>query len=236
MYSNFVEIKRQLEIPVRNLLDNKMPEDLFRDFFQYLSSFSVVSDLCVLPLELTAVTSKIFDVVYDAQPGESLRETHTTCYQNVSTQLMSETYERLFNGLERQLYNLDLIFRAMQISETVLEGLKRHRFATECTKPLTQMFNCAQCTGYFLFKPCLFYCMNVLRGCFADVADVHKDFQLMTKALSDIPDDILGTFQPEVFIKDSLTHFVNLVEDLRALDLKSEVRVGDLITSRIVYL
>jgi hypothetical protein len=223
MYSNFLEIRRQLEIPVKNLLDNKMPEDLFKDFFQYLSSLSVVSDLCDLPLELTAVMSKIFDFVYNAQPGESLRETHTTCYQNVSAQLMSETYERLFNGLERQLYNLDLVFRAMQISETVLERLKRHRFATECTKPLTQMFNCAQCTGYFLFKPCLFYCMNVLRGCFADIADVHKDFQLMTKALSDIPDDILGTFQPEVFIKDSLTHFVNLVQDLRALDLKSEI-------------
>ena len=223
MYSNFLEVRRQLEIPVRNRLDNKMPEDLFTELFQYLSSFSVVSDLCDLPLELTDIMSKIFDVVYDSQPGASLRETHIECYQNVSIQLMSETYERLFSGLERQMYNLDLIFRAMQTSEIVLERLKKYRFATECSKSLTQLSNCAQCTGYYRFKPCLFYCMNVLRGCFADVADVHQEFRLMTKALSDIPDDILGTFQPEIFIKDSLIHFVHLIEDLRAWDLKSEV-------------
>ena len=225
MFTNFIEIRRQLEIPIRTQLDNEMPEDLFSDFFQYLSSFSVVSDLCDLPLELNAIMSKIFDFIYDFQPGESLRETHSKCYQNVSVQLMSETYERLFNGLERQMYNLDLIFRSMQMSEIVLERLKRHRFSTECTKPLTQLFNCAQCTGYFLFKPCLFYCMNVFRGCFADIADLHKEFRLMTKALSDIPDYILGTFQPDIFIKDSLTHFINLVDDLKSRDLQFEVRV-----------
>ena len=223
VYSNFKEIRRQLEIPVKILLDDKMPEDLFDNFFTYLSSFSVTSDLCDLPLHLTAIMSRVFDFIHDAQSGVSLRDVRTECYLNVSVQLMSETYERLFAGLERQLYNLDLIFRAMKISEFTLQRLKEHRFSAECTKPLTQLYNCGQCTGYFTFKPCLFYCMNVLRGCFSDVADIHKDFRLMTKALSDVPDSILGTFQPEVFIKDSLIHFVNLVEDLKERNLKSEV-------------
>ena len=226
VYSNFLEVRRQLEIPVRNLLDGKLPADLFDDFFIYLSSFLVSSDLCDLPLQLNSVMSKIFDFIYDAQPGESMRETHTECYGNFSTHIMSDIYERLFPRLERQVYNLDLIFRAMQMSELVIEELLDHRFSSVCTKPLTQLQNCGKCSGYSTFKPCLFYCMNILRGCFADIADVHKEFRLMTKALSDIPDDILGTFQPEVFIKESLIHFVSLVEGLRERNLKSEVRDG----------
>ena len=227
MYSNFVEVRRQLEIPIRNLLDDKFPQDLFDDFFSFLSSFSVTSDICDLPLQLNAIMSKIFNFIYDGQSGINLRETHTECYRNVSVHILSDTYERIFSRLERQVYNLDLIFRAMQMTEVVLESLKQHRISSVCTKPLIQLQSCAKCTGYHTFKPCLFYCMNVLRGCFADVSDISREFRLMTKALSDIPDDILGTFHPEVFIKESLTYFIQLTEALTRKDLKAEVGIMD---------
>jgi hypothetical protein len=223
IYFNFLEIRRQSEISIKSELGGKLPAHMLNDFFSYLSSLSVASDLCDLPLELNRVMFRLFDFVHDGQPGESLNQTHTACYRNVSMQIMSDSYDRLFVRLERQIYNLDLIHRAMQLSEVVVGRLKRHRFSSECTKPLTQLQNCGHCTGYSKFKPCLFYCMNVLRGCFADVADIHKEFRLLTKALSDIPDDILGTFQPDVFIKDSLTHLVQLVKDLRSIDLREEV-------------
>ena len=223
MYSNIVEVRRQLEIPINSHLDEKLPADLFGDFFGYLGSFLVASDICDLSLQLEAVMFKFFDFVYSGQTGESLNQTHTTCYRNISMQIMASTYDELFNRLERQLYNLDLIFRAMRMSEIVLQRLYKHRFSSECTRPLTQLQNCAHCTGYFKFKPCLFYCLNVLKGCFADVADIHREFRLMTNALSDIPDDILGTFQPEVFIKDSLIYLVHLAEDLSSRNLKAEV-------------
>ena len=225
MYSNFIEIRRQLEIPINHQLDGKLPSDLFDDFFSYLSSFSVTSDLCDLSLELEAIMLKLFTFVYDAQYGENLSRVHAyaECYENVSMHIMTSHYNRLFVALERQMYNLDLIFRAMHSSETIVQRLKKHRFSSVCTKPLTQLQNCGHCTGYAGFKPCLFYCLNVFKGCFADVADVAREFQLLTKALSDIPDDILGTFQPERFIGDSLAYFIQLTEDLTSRDLKREV-------------
>ena len=223
MYSQFAEIRRQLEIPLNTLLEGKLDIHLLDSFFSYLNSFPITSDLCDLPLYLGSVMNDIFDSVYGGQQGDSLQDTHPECYHNVSTQIMETTYEELFVKLERQLYNLDLIYRAMFISEEVLESIKRHRLSPECTKPLTQLQNCGQCTGYYKFKPCLFYCMNVFRGCFADVADIHQEFTLLTRALSDIPDDILGTFQPHIFIRDSLVYLVHLFEDLLERDLKTEV-------------
>ena len=230
MYSTFTEIRRQLEIPLNNALDQKLNDYLFDDFFSYLSHFSVNSDLCDLSYYLHSIMNDIFDFVHDGQQGDNLREPYPECYRNVSSQIMENVYEELFIRLERQLYNLDLIYRAMHISEEVLDSLKRHRFSSECTKPFTQLQNCAQCTGYFKFKPCLFYCINVFRGCFADVADIHREFRLLTNALSDIPDDILGTFQPEVFIRDSLIYFVHLAEDLQARNLKTDVSYINLFT------
>lgn len=152
-----------------------------------------------------------------------MRGSHSECYHNVSTQIMENFYEELFNKLERQLYNLDLIYRSMQISGTVLDRIKQHQFSPACTKPLTQLQNCGHCSGYSKFKPCLFYCINLLRGCFADIADIHYEFQLLTKALSDIPDDILPTFQPTTFIQESLHILIDLVRVLSQRNLKDEV-------------
>ena len=230
MFSNFLETRRQLESPINSVLHQKMPKKMFNDFFSYLSSFAITSDLCDLSLELNAIMLKLFTHVYEGQQDqdkleadEDLRQTHPQCYRNVSMQIMENFYNDLFNKLERQLYNLDLIYRAMEMSETVLERLKTHQFSSECIKPMTQLQNCGQCSGFYTFKPCLFYCINVFRGCLADVVDIHDEFRLMTKALSDIPDDILPTFQPSVFIGNSLHLFIDLAEDLMARDLRKEV-------------
>ena len=214
------EIRRQLETPLNNSLNGTLPSDLFDRFFSYLSSFSVTSNLCDLSFELEAIMLKLCRFVVDTKYGEDLSQVHAEYYENVS---MTSHYNRLFDTLERQMYNLDVIFRAMHSSETIVQRLKKHRFSSVCTKPLTQLQNCGHCTGYVKFKPCLYYCLNVFKGCFADVADVAREFQLLTKALSDIPNDILGTFQPERFIGDSLIYFIQLTEDLTTRDLKREV-------------
>lgn len=216
-------MRRQFEIPINAALDKKLPSKFFDDFFSYLSSFLITSDLCQLTVQLKTVMFKFFNFIYDIKDGENLRQTHSKCYRNVSMQIMENIFEEIFNKLERQLYNLDLIFRAMQMSEIVLQRIARHQFSPECIKPLTQLQNCAHCTGYFEFKPCLFYCINVFRGCFADVAGIHQEFQLMIKALSDIPDEILPSLEPAAFIRSSLHYFLDLAEDLRNRDLKHEV-------------
>ena len=215
-------MRRWLEIPINDLFDGKLEEGFFDDFFGYLNSFLVQSDLCELPQQLKLVMLKLFDFAYEAQQGDR-RFSRGECYRNVSTQIMESVFHELFNKLERQLYNLDLIFRTMQMSETVIEKIKQHHFSPECTRPLTQLQYCGKCTGFYRFKPCLFYCMNVFRGCFADIADVQREFQLMTKALSDIPDEVLPMFQPAAFIQESLHYFVDLATDLRERDLKAEV-------------
>lgn len=223
--SNFIEMRRQLEIPINSIVEGKLGKKLFDDLFSYLSGFPFTSDICNLDLELEAVMLKLFNFVYDIQAGLDVRQTRSKCYYNVSTQIMENIYEELFSKLERQVYNLDLIQRAMQMSGTIVESLSRHQFSSVCTKPLTQLQNCGHCSGYSKFKPCLFYCINLLRGCFADVADIHEEFRLLTKALSDIPDDILPTFRPTTFIQDSLRHLIDLVRDLWSRNLKDEVSV-----------
>lgn len=229
IHSNFIEMRRQLEISINSIVQDEKRKlnNLFDDFFSYLSGFPFTSDICSLDQELQAVMVKLFNFVYEIQldGGRNLQTSHAECYYNVSIQIMENIFEELFIKLERQVYNLDLIQRAMQMSGTIVESISHHQFSHVCTKPLTQLQNCGHCSGYSKFKPCLFYCINLLRGCFADIADVHQEFRLLTKALSDIPDDILPTFRPTTFIQDSLGYLIDLVQDLKGKNLIEDVSV-----------
>ena len=223
MHSNFVEIERVLTISINEELDNKLPIKFFEDFFSYLNAFLFEADICQLPSQLKTITNKIFDFVYNAQQGKNLRSSHPTCYRNVSEQMMEPFHDQLFNGLERPLYNIDLIFKAMKHSETLVKRIRSFHISSECIKPFTQLQYCAKCTGYFNFKPCLHFCLNVFRGCFADIADLYDDFQLMIRTLRDVPSDIFPSFRPQVFVRQSLQGFIDLARYLRARNLRTEV-------------
>ena len=220
MGSIFSEVQRQLETHVRLELDNKLPINFFQEFFDYLSRFLITSELCDLSRHVETVTHKLFNFIYSTQGGNDL---HSNCFLNVSTEIMAPFHEGLLTGLQRQLYNVDLIFRAFRLAESVAKKIQHHKFAPECLQPLTQVRYCAYCTGYYKFKPCLFFCLNVFRGCFADIADLYRDYQRMVNALSVVQLEILPTLQPATFIAGSLHYLVELAKDLKQRNIQKEV-------------
>lgn len=49
----------------------------------------------------------------------------------------------------------------------------------ECSSALTRMNQCNICSGQNPYaKPCLNYCINVLKGCFSEIAEIDPQFNL----------------------------------------------------------
>ncbi|XP_034038687.1 LOW QUALITY PROTEIN: glypican-5-like [Thalassophryne amazonica] len=50
-------------------------------------------------------------------------------------------------------------------------------FTKECVKGLVKMVYCPHCRGLTLIKPCVGYCLNVMRGCLASVTDLDQPWK-----------------------------------------------------------
>ena len=77
--ATFTEVRRQFETPLNRALNTNLNANLFDEFFNYLSSFLITSDLCDLSY-LHSIMNDIFDFVHNGQQGDNLRETYPECY------------------------------------------------------------------------------------------------------------------------------------------------------------
>ncbi|XP_022257815.1 glypican-5-like isoform X2 [Limulus polyphemus] len=61
---------------------------------------------------------------------------------------------------------------ALSLGLEVVNTTDRQVFGAECKKALVRMTYCAHCRGLTAIKPCSGYCLNVARGCLAQVTDM----------------------------------------------------------------
>ncbi|KAL0185035.1 hypothetical protein M9458_020731, partial [Cirrhinus mrigala] len=67
--------------------------------------------------------------------------------------------------------------------------------SSACVSGFTKMLYCSYCQGLFTLKPCNNYCLNVMKGCLANQADLDPEwskyigkslFAPLTKSMTDI--------------------------------------------------
>uniref|UniRef100_A0A3P9I0Q8 Glypican 5c n=1 Tax=Oryzias latipes TaxID=8090 RepID=A0A3P9I0Q8_ORYLA len=85
-----------------------------------------------------------------------------------------------------------------QLSLALKEGLKAIN-ATEdasltkdCEKNLVKMMYCSHCRGLTLFKPCMGYCLNVMRGCLASLSELDQPWRRYISLLEQLTLAVAG--------------------------------------------
>lgn len=225
MYDTFYEIHRQLVIEVNETLDDGLPLGVFANFFTSLSRFVFYPNMCPLRSQLAEQLHVLFEVVYNIQGGADLSsdpERHE-CFRNISAIYVAMYQDVILIPLERQLADLKLLVDSLQAAENIMKTVRRHSFSPHCVNTLARLKYCAYCGGYIRFKPCLYFCMNSLRGCLADIADLHEDFNVFLGKLTMFARELAPQLQPEAFIGNSLHHITRFASDMKSLDLKSLV-------------
>uniref|UniRef100_A0A1A7XC26 Glypican 5 n=1 Tax=Iconisemion striatum TaxID=60296 RepID=A0A1A7XC26_9TELE len=59
----------------------------------------------------------------------------------------------------------------------VMNATEHANLSRDCVKNLVKMVFCSHCRGLTLIKPCVGYCLNVMRGCLASVSELDQPWR-----------------------------------------------------------
>ena len=141
------------------------------------------------------------------------------CLKNVSSPFTQEPMEEIATSLERLLVDVALFVESIEMAGKIIDTVKRHSFSTPCVHALTRLKYCAICGAHTKFPACLNFCLNVFRGCLADIAELYDSFAEFHEILREFSDRLFIELQPQVILESSHQKIVALVEMLKKQNL-----------------
>ncbi|KAM4604876.1 glypican-5 [Polymixia lowei] len=81
---------------------------------------------------------------------------------------------------------------ALEEGLEVMNATEHLSLSKECIKGLVKMVYCSHCRGLTLIKPCVGYCLNVLRGCLASAAELDQPWRRYTGFLEQLTHAVAG--------------------------------------------
>ena len=136
------------------------------------------------------------------------------CFYNFFLDLRGDDISTRLHGFLRA-YNLTMRYvRALKMIENVIEGVLDLPLTDQCQSALTKMTYCSQCAGYNGdLLPCHGLCMNSLRGCLVDFADLVEPIREMTEALVELNRVLDNVYNPWDQMTLLNSHFIRTAVD-----------------------
>ncbi|XP_064794765.1 glypican-5-like isoform X2 [Oncorhynchus masou masou] len=106
--------------------------------------------------------------------------------------------EMLAQELGRTLGAGRALSLALAEGTEVMNATEHVSFTKECLRGLTKMQYCSHCRGLTLIKPCVGYCLNVMRGCLASVAELDGPWRRYVAALEELTNAVAGQHSLEL--------------------------------------
>ncbi|NWY07212.1 GPC5 protein, partial [Nothoprocta ornata] len=99
--------------------------------------------------------------------------------------------------------------QALNLGIEVINTTDHLHFSKDCSRALLRMQYCPHCQGLTLSKPCMGYCLNVVRGCLANLAEVDLHWRGYVQSLEELSSAMHGTYD----LEHVLLNFHSLVND-----------------------
>uniref|UniRef100_A0A8D0H394 Glypican 5 n=1 Tax=Sphenodon punctatus TaxID=8508 RepID=A0A8D0H394_SPHPU len=109
----------------------------------------------------------------------------------------------------RSLLSSRIFLQALNLGIEVINTTDHLQFSKECSRALLRMQYCPHCQGLTLSKPCMGYCLNVVRGCLANMAEIDLHWRRYIRSLEELSSAMQGTYD----IEHVLLNFHLLVND-----------------------
>lgn len=81
---------------------------------------------------------------------------------------------------------------ALEEGLEVMNATEYVSLSKECVKGLVKMVYCSHCRGLTLIKPCVGYCLNVMRGCLASVSELDQPWRKYSTLLEQLTHAMAG--------------------------------------------
>ncbi|XP_068196284.1 glypican-5 isoform X2 [Antennarius striatus] len=87
---------------------------------------------------------------------------------------------------------------ALEQGLEVMNATEHVSLSKECVKSLMKMVYCSHCRGLTLIKPCVGYCLNVMRGCLASVSELDQPWRKYTSLVEQLTHAMAGHHSMEL--------------------------------------
>ncbi|KAG1938006.1 glypican-5 [Pimephales promelas] len=157
------------------------------EFFTDVGLFVLGSEL-----SLEEASQRFFDalfpLVYErlVEPGLSrLSPAYAECVRGACRDLVpyGAAPGRLATYISRASLPGRLFLQALHLGIEVINTTDHIQLSRECRRGLLRMSYCPHCQGLTASKPCMGYCLNVVRGCLASLAEVDAHWREFVRSL-----------------------------------------------------
>ncbi|XP_028315792.1 glypican-4 isoform X2 [Gouania willdenowi] len=178
--------------------------ELFKDFFEsltryYLSGSAAVnldSMLSDFWADLLERMFRLVNVQYEFD------DAYMECVSQHTEQLQpfGDVPRKLRIQLTRAFIAARTFVRGLKLMPEVVNKVSTVNASPNCVRAATKMLYCPYCSGQVAVKPCQNYCLNVMRGCLANQADLDTEWNNFLDAMVGLVERLEGPFNFESIV------------------------------------
>lgn len=169
----------------RNMADQAV--GTVRELFTDIGLFLLGSELNVDEL-VQRFFDALFPLVYNhlINPGRGdISPGYTECVRSLSRDVrpFGAAPGLLADQIARSGVSGKLLLQALHLGIEVINTTDHLQLSRECRRALLKMHYCPHCQGLTQSKPCMGYCLNVMRGCLASMAEIDAHWREFVRSL-----------------------------------------------------
>lgn len=175
--------------------------ELFKSFFESLTQYymsgsaavnleSMLSDFWA---DLLERMFRLVNVQYE------FSDAYMECVSRHTEQLQpfGDVPRKLRLQLSRSFVAARIFVRGLAIMPEVVNKVSKVSASPSCVRAAMKMLYCPYCSGQVALKPCQNYCLNVMRGCLANQADLDAEWNNFLDAMLGLVERLEGPFNFE---------------------------------------
>ncbi|NXT79476.1 GPC5 protein, partial [Zapornia atra] len=184
-----------------------------QEFFTDLGLFIFGSDVSTEE-SVNRLFDTLFPIVYNhiINPGlTDISLEYAECLQTARRGIrpFGNIPKKAIGQIGKSLLPSRAFLQALNLGIEVINTTDHLRFSKDCSRDLLRMQYCPHCQGLAFSKPCMGYCLNVIRGCLANLAEVDLHWREYIRSLEELSGAMGGTHD----VEHVLLNFHSLVNE-----------------------
>ncbi|XP_071756436.1 glypican-2 [Centroberyx gerrardi] len=171
-------------------------QELFVEFRRYYSGGSVsLSE--VLSEFWSRLVERVFSLV---NPQYQFSEDYLECVSKHAEQLQpfGDVPRKLRVQVSRAFIAARALAQALATGRDIVNKASKLTAGSECVRALMRQWYCPLCRGLPSLRPCHSLCLNVMKGCLANQADLDTEWNNFIDALYQVSEKLEGPFNMEL--------------------------------------
>uniref|UniRef100_A0A8C3NRD7 Glypican-5 n=1 Tax=Cyanoderma ruficeps TaxID=181631 RepID=A0A8C3NRD7_9PASS len=173
-------------------------KELFTDISLYILGAETTVESAVLRF-----FDSLFPLVYSRliNPGiTDLSEDYTECLRLTRQDInpFGHYSKNLVTELSKSLWASRMLSQALSLGSEVINTTEHAALSKECSRALVKMQYCPHCQGLTLIRPCVGYCLNVMRGCLASVSELDAQWREFISTLEYLTNEMAASHELEM--------------------------------------